>query len=182
MADVLPGSVHPQCCTGPAARLATAVALTGSAHGVWHDGTLPLLTSPLAAFCAICGAEINPSHPVSWPCQGHADDALAVPSGPILAAAQVWLWGSPSSWVTGMSPLCRPYQPSISHAAVLCRHCATSCVPPLCSFSVSCVLAVCPCSVSPSMPGVPASQHMPGRGACSPGCSLGVQPLLACPR
>lgn len=161
-ADVLPGSVRPRCCAGPASLLATVVALTRSTHGVWHSGTLPPLASPPAAFCAVCGAEINPSRlypPVSRPRQGQADDAPAAPFGPIPAAAQVWLWGSPCSWVVGTSPLCWLCQPGISHAALLRHHCAMSCVPPLCPCSVSCVLAPCPCSTSHVPTACPVSLH-----------------------
>lgn len=117
---------------------------------------------PPAAFCAVCGAEINPSRlhpPISRPCQGQADDAPAAPFGPIPAAAQVWLWGSPCSWVAGTSPLCWLCQPGISHAAVLRHHCAMSCVPPLCPCSVFCLPAPCPCSTSHVPTACPVSLH-----------------------
>jgi len=105
---------------------------TGSAHRVWHGGALPRLASPRRVLGCLRGrgSPFSPSPPVSRPRQGQADDAPAAPFGPVPAAAQVWLWRSPCSRVAGTSPLCRPCQRSISHTAVLRRHCAVSCVPP----------------------------------------------------
>lgn len=50
-----PAPCVPQCRDGPAAPLAAAVALTGSAHGVWHSSTLPPLAFPRHFLCCLRG-------------------------------------------------------------------------------------------------------------------------------
>lgn len=108
------------------------------------------------------------------------DDVLAAPFGPVPAAAQVWLRGSPCSRVAGTSPTCRLCQPDLTSPR--------GTVPPLCCVLCPCVMSpqhvLCPCSMSC----VPTARHVSlcpstatrvGRGCrgCR-GCSLGAQPGL----